>query len=57
MGANVTVDRFFGRRYPNFIEMTEAVIAGKSGPEGNGTVSAQADTTLREYLEKEIKRV
>jgi uncharacterized protein YbjT (DUF2867 family) len=41
----------------NFIEMTEAVIAGKSGPEGNGTVSAQADTTLREYLEKEIKRV
>lgn len=41
----------------NFIEMTDAVINGKSGPEGKGTVSVQADTTLREYLEREVRRV
>lgn len=41
----------------NFIEMTEAVISGKSGPEGRGTVSAQADTTLQEYLEKVVNHV
>jgi uncharacterized protein YbjT (DUF2867 family) len=41
----------------NFIEMTEAVISGKSGPEGRGTVGAQTDTTLQEYLEKVVNRV
>ncbi|MGN7885358.1 NAD(P)H-binding protein [Dyadobacter endophyticus] len=41
----------------NFIEMTEAVITGRSQAEGNGTISAQVDTTLLEYLEKVVKRV
>lgn len=41
----------------NFIEMTEAVISGRSGPEGTGAASAQADTTLQEYLEKTVTSV
>jgi uncharacterized protein YbjT (DUF2867 family) len=38
----------------NFAEMTEAVISGKSKPEGNGTVRAQAETTLRDYFERVV---
>lgn len=40
----------------NFAEMTEAVIAGRSQPEGDGTINAQAETTLQDYLEKELER-
>ncbi|SDF41937.1 Uncharacterized conserved protein YbjT, contains NAD(P)-binding and DUF2867 domains [Dyadobacter soli] len=40
----------------NFVEMTEAVISGKSRPEGNGTITARADTTLQEYLETTLER-
>ncbi|WP_353719779.1 NmrA family NAD(P)-binding protein [Dyadobacter sp. 676] len=39
----------------NFIEMTDAVISGKSTPEGNGTVTAEMGTTLEEYLEKAVR--
>ncbi|MET7258625.1 NmrA family NAD(P)-binding protein [Dyadobacter fermentans] len=39
----------------NFVEMTEAVISGKSMPDGKGTVRAQADTTLESYLEEAVK--
>ncbi|MDR6805901.1 uncharacterized protein YbjT (DUF2867 family) [Dyadobacter sp. BE34] len=39
----------------NFIEMTEAVISGKSMPDSKGTVRAQADTTLEAYLEEAVK--
>jgi uncharacterized protein YbjT (DUF2867 family) len=39
----------------NFIEMTQAVIDGKTGPEGQGTISAQKNTTLQEYVQKAAK--
>lgn len=39
----------------NFIEMTEAVINGQAGPEGNGTISAVKNTTLSEYAEATVK--
>lgn len=39
----------------NFIEMTEAVISGKSKPQRHGTLSAEMHTTLEEYLEKMVK--
>jgi uncharacterized protein YbjT (DUF2867 family) len=39
----------------NFIEMTLAVIDGRSGPEGHGTISAQKNTTLQDYVQKAAK--
>jgi uncharacterized protein YbjT (DUF2867 family) len=38
----------------NFIEMTEAVIAGIANLERNKTISVKGKTTLKEYLEKEL---
>lgn len=40
----------------NFIEMTEAVINGKSRPDGKGTIRAQANTTWEAYLEEAVKK-
>jgi len=40
----------------NFVEMTEAVINGKSRPEGNGTIRAEGKTTLEQCLEDAVKR-
>lgn len=40
----------------NFVEMTEAVINGKSRPDGNGTIRAQGHTTLEEYLEEVVRQ-
>ncbi|ACT92236.1 NmrA family NAD(P)-binding protein [Dyadobacter fermentans] len=39
----------------NFIEMTDAVISGKAGPQGNGTITAEMGTTLEAYLEQALK--
>jgi uncharacterized protein YbjT (DUF2867 family) len=38
----------------NFIEMTEAVIAGKALPEKTNTINVKGKTTLKEYLEKKL---
>jgi uncharacterized protein YbjT (DUF2867 family) len=38
----------------NFIEMTEAVIAGKTFPERDKAISVKGKTTLKEYLEKKL---
>lgn len=38
----------------NFVEMTEAVIAGIASLERNKTISVKGKTTLKEYLEKEL---
>lgn len=40
----------------NFVEMTEAVISGKSSPDGKGTISAHTKTTLEEYLKEVVKQ-
>ncbi|GGM90885.1 nucleoside-diphosphate sugar epimerase [Dyadobacter beijingensis] len=38
----------------NFVEMTDAVISGKSRPEGHGTIRAEMPTTLEEHLERMV---
>lgn len=40
----------------NFIEMTEAVIAGKALPEKNGTIIVRGKTTLKQYLENALRK-
>ena len=40
----------------NFIEMTEAVIAGKALPEKNGTIIVRGKTTLEQYLEGALQK-
>ncbi|SEJ61335.1 Uncharacterized conserved protein YbjT, contains NAD(P)-binding and DUF2867 domains [Dyadobacter sp. SG02] len=40
----------------NFVEMTEAVVSGKSGPDGKGTIRAQGKTTLEEFLEAAVEQ-
>ncbi|MBW8684941.1 NmrA family NAD(P)-binding protein [Chitinophaga rhizophila] len=38
----------------NFVEMTQAVIAGKAVPEKNGTVQVELKTTLSEYIKQHV---
>ncbi|RAV99509.1 NmrA family NAD(P)-binding protein [Pseudochryseolinea flava] len=39
----------------NFVEMTQAVLDGKTRPEQKGTIKIKADTTLEDYFEKLVK--
>lgn len=38
----------------NFVEMTEAVIAGKTKPEKNDTVQVKLKTTLKDYIHQHV---
>lgn len=38
----------------NFIEMTEAVLEGRTKPEGGSTIAAKGTTTLEEYIHEAI---
>jgi uncharacterized protein YbjT (DUF2867 family) len=39
----------------NFIEMTDAVIAGLAKPEENGVIKAKGKTTLQQYIDAKVK--